>query len=89
MHPFQNLLSREKGFIRRRIEEEREQEWKTSKKGGHLRQTDATLPVGFYSITFAVNKPAMGIKESKLSNTKLGRIVRSGLWYAWLNQGHL
>jgi ribonuclease HI len=36
-HPFQHLLSREKGFIRTRIQKEWEQEWKTSKKGSHLR----------------------------------------------------
>jgi hypothetical protein len=44
MHPFQHLLSREKGYIRRKIQKEWEQEWKTSKKGGHLCQIDATLP---------------------------------------------
>jgi ribonuclease HI len=44
LHPFQHLLSREKGYIRRKIREEWGQEWKTSKKGGHLRQIDATLP---------------------------------------------
>jgi ribonuclease HI len=44
LHPFQRLLSREKGYIRRKIREEWGQEWKTSKKGGHLRQIDATLP---------------------------------------------
>ncbi|KAF7183713.1 hypothetical protein CNMCM7691_004063 [Aspergillus felis] len=38
MHPFQHLLSREKGFIRRKIREEWEQEWKASKKAGHLHQ---------------------------------------------------
>jgi hypothetical protein len=36
LHPFQHLLSREKGYIRREIREEWGQEWKTSKKGGHL-----------------------------------------------------
>jgi hypothetical protein len=44
LHPFQHLLSREKGYIRRKIQKEWEQEWKTSKKGGHLCQIDATLP---------------------------------------------
>lgn len=44
LHPFQHLLSREKGYIRRKIREEWRQEWKASKKGGHLRQIDATLP---------------------------------------------
>ncbi|KAF4202410.1 hypothetical protein CNMCM8927_000222 [Aspergillus lentulus] len=44
LHPFQHLLSREKGYIRRKIREEWGQEWKASKKGGHLRQIDATLP---------------------------------------------
>ncbi|KAF4191613.1 hypothetical protein CNMCM8694_001642 [Aspergillus lentulus] len=44
LHPFQHLLSREKGYIRRKIREEWGQEWKVSKKGGHLRQIDATLP---------------------------------------------
>lgn len=43
-HPFQHLLSREKGFIRKRIQKEWEQEWKTSKKGSHLRQIDKNLP---------------------------------------------
>jgi ribonuclease HI len=36
-HPFRHLLSREKGYIRKRIQKEWEQEWKLSKKGGHLR----------------------------------------------------
>lgn len=44
LHPFQHLLSREKGYTRRKIREEWRQEWKASKKGGHLRQIDATLP---------------------------------------------
>ncbi|KAK9594981.1 hypothetical protein V6Z93_010714 [Aspergillus fumigatus] len=44
LHPFQHLLSREKGYIRRKIREEWGQEWRASKKGGHLRQIDATLP---------------------------------------------
>ncbi|KAF7164513.1 hypothetical protein CNMCM6106_001031 [Aspergillus hiratsukae] len=43
-HPFQHLLSREKGFICRKIQKEWEQEWKTSKKGGHLRRIDTALP---------------------------------------------
>jgi hypothetical protein len=43
-HPFQRLLSRERGFIRRKIIKQWEQEWKTSKKGGHLRQIDKALP---------------------------------------------
>ncbi|BAE66183.1 unnamed protein product [Aspergillus oryzae RIB40] len=43
-HPFRHLLSREKGYIRDRISKEWEQEWRTSKKGGHLRKIDRTLP---------------------------------------------
>ncbi|GAT19400.1 hypothetical protein RIB2604_00500040 [Aspergillus luchuensis] len=43
-HPFQHLLSREKAFIRNKIENEWEQEWKTSKNGGHLRRMDQALP---------------------------------------------
>jgi ribonuclease HI len=43
-HPFQHLLSRERGFIRKRIQTEWENEWKTSKKGGHLRRIDEGLP---------------------------------------------
>ncbi|KAI2874421.1 hypothetical protein CBS11852_10672 [Aspergillus niger] len=44
MHPFQPLLSREKGFIRKRILNEWKDEWVKSPKGGHLRQIDKTLP---------------------------------------------
>jgi hypothetical protein len=43
-HPFQHLLSGEKGFIRNRIQNEWEQGWRTSRKGGHLRQIDQNLP---------------------------------------------
>jgi hypothetical protein len=44
MHPFQYLLSREKGFIRKKILNEWKEEWTKSTKGGHLRQIDKTLP---------------------------------------------
>ncbi|KAI3047626.1 hypothetical protein CBS147353_11740 [Aspergillus niger] len=40
MHPFQPLLSREKGFIRKRILNEWRDEWAKSPKGKHLRQID-------------------------------------------------
>lgn len=43
-HPFQHLLSREKGFIRKRIQKQWENECKTSPKGGHLRRIDKNLP---------------------------------------------
>ncbi|KAL3246637.1 hypothetical protein ABHI18_012652, partial [Aspergillus niger] len=43
-HTFQHLLSREKAFIRNTIKSEWEQEWKTSKNGGHLRLMDRALP---------------------------------------------
>ncbi|KAL3262604.1 hypothetical protein ABHI18_002606 [Aspergillus niger] len=43
-HPFQHLLSREKDFIRNKFKNEWEQEWKTSKNGGHLRHMDRALP---------------------------------------------
>ena len=43
-HPVQHLLSREKGFIRKRIQKQWESEWKTSPKGGHLRRIDKNLP---------------------------------------------
>src|SRR5699024_6686248 len=43
-HPFQHLLSREKGFIRNRIQKQWENEWRTSPKGGHLRRIDKNLP---------------------------------------------
>ncbi|KAI3059584.1 hypothetical protein CBS147353_10522 [Aspergillus niger] len=43
-HPFKHLLSREKGYIRRKIYQEWEQEWRTSKNGGHLRRIDRGLP---------------------------------------------
>jgi hypothetical protein len=43
-HPFQNLISREKSFIRDRIPVEWENEWKVSNKGGHLRGIDTMLP---------------------------------------------
>jgi ribonuclease HI len=44
MHPFQHLLSREKGFIRKKILNEWKEEWTKSTKGGHLRQIDKNLP---------------------------------------------
>ncbi|KAF4228839.1 hypothetical protein CNMCM8980_000121 [Aspergillus fumigatiaffinis] len=44
MHPFQHLLSREKGFIRKRILNEWKEEWTKSTKGGHLHRIDKTLP---------------------------------------------
>ena len=43
-HPFQHLLSREKRFIRHRIQKQWENEWRTSPKGGHLRRIDKNLP---------------------------------------------
>ena len=43
-HPFQHLLSQEKGFIHNKIQEEWEQEWKTSKNGSHLHWIDKDLP---------------------------------------------
>jgi hypothetical protein len=43
-HPFQHLLSREKAHIRNKIKREWEQEWRTSKNGGHLRRMDRALP---------------------------------------------
>ncbi|KAI3050636.1 hypothetical protein CBS147353_11639 [Aspergillus niger] len=43
-HPFRRLPSREKGHIRNKISKEWEQEWRTSPKGGHLRQIDQGLP---------------------------------------------
>ncbi|KAI2930363.1 hypothetical protein CBS147321_10551 [Aspergillus niger] len=43
-HLFRRLLSREKGHIRNKISKEWEQEWRTSPKGGHLRQIDQGLP---------------------------------------------
>ncbi|EGD99960.1 hypothetical protein TESG_08624 [Trichophyton tonsurans CBS 112818] len=43
-HPFQNLLSREKAFIRDRVLAEWDSEWKSSSKGAHLRRIDASLP---------------------------------------------
>ena len=44
MHPFQNLVSREKAFYRDKIRDEWEGEWKRSQKGGHLRRIDGMLP---------------------------------------------
>lgn len=44
MHPFQHLLSRERGFIRKKILSEWKKEWTESTKGGHLRLIDQTLP---------------------------------------------
>lgn len=43
-HPFKHLFTREKGYIRRKIYQEWEQEWRTSKNGGHLRRIDRGLP---------------------------------------------
>jgi ribonuclease HI len=43
-HQFQNLVSREKEFIRRGILAEWENEWKASNKGSHLRRIDKELP---------------------------------------------
>jgi hypothetical protein len=44
MHPIQHLLSREKGFIHRRIQEEWKDEWTTSANGRRLRRINKTLP---------------------------------------------
>ena len=41
--PFQHFLSREKGFIRNRIQKEWEQEWKTLEKGRNLCRRDPNL----------------------------------------------
>ena len=43
-HPFRRPLSREKRFIQDQIRQQWEQEWKSSKKGGHPRQIDIALP---------------------------------------------
>lgn len=43
MHPFQPLLSRENGFIRKRVLNEWKEERAKSTKGGHLRRIDKTL----------------------------------------------
>lgn len=45
MYPFQHLLSREKGFIRQRVQKEWEEEWNTPKKGGNFRRVDMALPL--------------------------------------------
>jgi ribonuclease HI len=44
MHPFQHLLSREKGFIRKKILNKWKEEWTKSTKGGHLHQINKNLP---------------------------------------------
>ncbi|GCB25455.1 hypothetical protein AAWM_08340 [Aspergillus awamori] len=44
MHPFKPLLSRENGFIRKRVLNEWKEEWAKSTKGGHLRQIDKPCP---------------------------------------------
>jgi ribonuclease HI len=44
MHPFCRLASQERTAIRKNIHREWEQEWRTSKKAGHLRRIDAELP---------------------------------------------
>ena len=46
-HPFRPLLSREKTTIRNHIRCQWEQEWKSSKKGSHLRKIDSTLPAAY------------------------------------------
>ena len=43
-HPFHRPLSRGKRMIQDQIRKQWEQEWKSSKKGGHLRQIDTALP---------------------------------------------
>ncbi|KAI2927763.1 hypothetical protein CBS147321_11149 [Aspergillus niger] len=42
--PFPASAIAEKAFIRNKIKKEWEQEWKTSKNGGHLRRMDGPLP---------------------------------------------
>jgi ribonuclease HI len=44
MHPFSRLVSQERVAIRKNIHREWEQEWRTSKRGGHLRRIDTGLP---------------------------------------------
>lgn len=46
-HPFRPLLTRERAFIRGNITSQWEHEWRTSSKGGHLRQNDDTLPATY------------------------------------------
>jgi ribonuclease HI len=46
-HPFRPLLTRERTLIRRNIYAQWEQEWKSSTKGGPLRQVDNTLPASY------------------------------------------
>jgi hypothetical protein len=43
-HPFQRLSTREKQYYQDKIFTEWQNEWKDSKKGGHLRQIDTKLP---------------------------------------------
>ncbi len=42
--PFCRLVSQERTAIRKNMHREWQQEWRTSKKGGHLRRIDAELP---------------------------------------------
>lgn len=44
MHPFPRLVSQERASIRKQILKEWEHEWKTCKKGSHLRRIDPKLP---------------------------------------------
>jgi hypothetical protein len=46
-HPIRPLLSREKAHIRSNINAQREQDWTTSAKCGHLRKIDGTLPASY------------------------------------------
>lgn len=45
VHPFQHLLSQEKGFIRQRVQKGWEQEWNNPKNRGNFRRVDITLPL--------------------------------------------
>ena len=46
-HPFRPLLSRKNVFIRSKINAQRDQEWKESTKGAHLRKIDRNLPARY------------------------------------------
>jgi ribonuclease HI len=46
-HPFRPLLSRERARLRGNILKQWEQEWRSTKKGSHLRKIDGALPATY------------------------------------------
>ena len=72
-HTFQHLLSKEKGFIRNRIQKQWENEWRTSLKCGHLLRIDKNLP----------SMPARGL-YGPLPRNRAYLLVQPRTGHSWL-----